>query len=68
MFVSNNFAMYYLLKPIEDLFVWSFGILENLGNLPNNAFIVSGFVLMFYWLYLQGKFNKEAANNPNQIK
>jgi hypothetical protein len=68
MFVSNKRTMYYLLKPLEDLFVWSFGILENLGNLPNNAFIVLGFVLMFYWLYLQGKFNKEAAANPNQIK
>jgi len=68
MFVSNKRTMYYLLKPLEDLFVWSFGILENLGNLPNYAFIVLGFVLMFYWLYLQGNFNKQAAANPNQIK
>lgn len=60
--------MYYLLKPIEDLFLWSFGILESLGNLPNNLFIVTGFVLMGYWLFLQGKYNKEAANNSNQIK
>lgn len=68
MFVSNKTPMYYLLKPIEDLFVWSFGFLENLGNIPNNIFIVFGFVMMFYWLYLQGKFNKAAANDPNQIK
>lgn len=60
--------MYYLLKPLEDLFLWSFGILESLENLPNNIFIVLGFVMLGYWLYLQGKFNKEAAANPNQIK
>lgn len=60
--------MYYLLKPIEDLFVWSFGILEGLGNFPNNAFIITGFGLLGYWLYLQSKYNKEAANNPNQLK
>lgn len=68
MFVSNKSTMYYLLKPFEDLFVWSFGILENLGNIPNDIFLVLGFVMMFYWLNLQGKFNKAAANNPNQIK
>ena len=53
--------MYYLLKPLEDLFVWSFGIMENLGNIPNDIFLVFGFVMMFYWLNLQGKFNKAAA-------
>ncbi len=60
--------MYYLLKPIEDLFLWSFGILESLGNLPNNLFIVTGFVLLGYWLFLQGKYNKAADGNSNQLK
>lgn len=60
--------MYYLLKPLEDLFVWSFGILESLENLPNMAFILLGFVLLGYWLFLQAKYNKEAAANPDQLK
>lgn len=64
----NLTIMYYLLKPIEDLFLWSFGILENLGNLPNKVFILIGFCLLFFWLRLQGKYNKEAAANPTQIK
>lgn len=60
--------MYYLLKPIEDLFVWSFGILESLQNMPNIAFIILGFVMLGYWLMLQSKYNKEAAANPDQLK
>lgn len=60
--------MDWLVYPLGDLLTWSFGILEFLGNGPNDLFLLMGFGGMFYWLYLQGKFNKEAAANPNQIK
>lgn len=60
--------MDWLVYPIGDFLVWSFGILEVLDNLPNNIFIIIGFILMFVWLKMQAGFNKEAANNPSQLK
>ena len=60
--------MDWLVYPLGDFFVWTFGVLEKLGNLPNDLFLLLGFAGMFYWLWLQGKYNKEAANNPKQIK
>lgn len=60
--------MDWLVYPIGDLCIWSFGFLEKLENLPNDLFLLTGFAGMFYWLWLQGKYNKEAAANPNQIK
>lgn len=55
--------MDYIIIPTVKFFQWTFGILESLGNLPNWTFITIGMVGMFYWLRLQGKFNKEAAAN-----
>ncbi|HLP13553.1 MAG TPA: hypothetical protein VK177_16575 [Flavobacteriales bacterium] len=60
--------MDYFFIPLAKFFQWSFGILEALANTPNTIFIIGGFVGLFYWLWLQGKYNKEAANNPNQLK
>jgi hypothetical protein len=60
--------MDYFFIPLAKFFQWSFGILESLGNTPNKIFIVGGFVGLAYWLWLQGKYNKEAENNPNQLK
>ncbi len=54
--------------PIGDFLVWSFGGLEFLRNLPNMIFLALGFVGLIIWLRMQSKYNKEAANNPNQIK
>jgi hypothetical protein len=54
--------------PIGDFLVWSFGLLEWLRDTPNMIFVVLGFVGLAIWLRMQIKFNKEAANNPNQIK
>lgn len=50
---------------LGDVFSWLFeNTLEPLGNIPNNLFIVLGFVGMFIWLNMQKKFNAEAkANN-----
>ena len=49
---------------LGDFFYWLFeNTLEPLGNLPNNAFILLGFVGLFIWLKMQGKFNAEAKAN-----
>jgi hypothetical protein len=66
--------MQYIVEPIAALIKWSFdNILVPIGELPafanpNNIFLVIGFIGMFYWLNLQRKYNKEAENNPDQIK
>jgi len=57
-----------LVYSLGDFFTWTFGILESLENLPNIAFILLGFFGLFYWLRQQGKYNKQAAANPNQLK
>lgn len=48
--------------------VKTFGILEDLRNLPNMLFIGCGFMGLIYWLRMQQSYNKEAADNPGQIK
>lgn len=60
--------MQYIVEPIGELFEWSFGILEYFENLPNYAFIIIGFIGMIYWLILQKRYNKQADQNPDQIK
>ncbi len=58
-----------IFETIGDVLLWSTAVVfENVGNLFNNAVIVLGFIGLFYWLNLQRKFNKEAENNPDQIK
>lgn len=53
---------------LGDVFYAIFGLFEKLGNLPNDAFIVLGFVGLFIWLNMQKKFNAEAKQNPSQLK
>lgn len=58
-----------IFEAIGDAILWSTSILfDNIGNSFNNAMIVLGFIGLFYWLNYQRKFNKEAANNPDQLK
>lgn len=57
-----------ILVPIEKILVWSFGIIESLGNTFNIAVIILGFVGLFIWLKKQYSFNKQAEGNPNQLK
>lgn len=42
--------------------------LESIGNLANYTFLAVGFFGFIYWMSRQAKFNKNAANNPNQLK
>ena len=53
---------------IANFFNFFFGFYDIVGNVFNYSFIVLGFICLFYWLNYQRKFNKEAENNPNQIK
>jgi len=49
---------------LGDIFNWLFdNTLAPLGNIPNNLFIVLGFVGLFIWLKMQKKFNEEAKAN-----
>ena len=61
--------MDWLLNPIKDFFVGIFeNVLQPLGHMPNLIFfsiIAAGFL---YWMYVQHKLNKQAENDPNQIK
>jgi len=63
-----------IVGPIAGLVKWTFdNVLVPIGDLPdyinpNYIFLVIGFLGMLYWLNLQQKFNKQAANNPSQIK
>lgn len=40
--------------------IWTF--------LFNTTVVLGGFFGLFYWLRLQLKFNKQAKDNPNQLK
>ncbi len=61
--------MNWLAFPLRDGLVWFFeNVLEKLENLPNYAFIVFMFIGFATWLKFQGKYNKEAASNSNQLK
>jgi len=46
----------------------NFYLYENIGNIFNYSCIVLGFFGLFYWLRTQNKFDKEAENNPNQLR
>ncbi len=52
------------LYDLGHFFQWLFeNTLAPLGNIPNNAFIVLGFVGLGIWLKMQKKFNAEAKAN-----
>jgi hypothetical protein len=53
---------------IANFFQFIFGFYDIVGNVFNYSCIILGFVGLFYWLNYQRNFNKEAENNPNQIK
>lgn len=49
-----------LIYGLGELFEKSFKILPVLGNIPNVIFIITGFILLFYWLREMAKYNREA--------
>lgn len=63
--MSSTPVMY----AIEDaLMPFLDAIYDNVGNVFNYSCILLGFFGLFYWLNYQVKFNKQAKENPNQIK
>ncbi len=41
---------------------------DNIGDIANWSFIILGAFGFLYWMRWQAKFNKQAEENPNQIK
>ena len=53
---------------LNEMFNVFFGVFEKAGNLPNYFFVAVGFVLLFWWLGLQKKYNEKAESDPKQLK
>ena len=49
-----------ILFALGDLFEATFEILPVLGNLPNIIFTIIGFILLFFWIRMQHRYNREA--------
>lgn len=66
--------MEYIVGPIAALLKWTFDeILVPIGELPelvnpNNIFISFVIFGLGYWLFLQKKYNNQAAKDPNQLQ
>ena len=45
---------------LGDFFAAIFNLFEQLGNLPNIAFIALAFALLFWWLNMQKNYSKKA--------
>ncbi len=52
-----------LLEPIVELFSWTFGILEALGNSFNWIIIAIISIMGIIWIKKMADFNKEAKEN-----
>jgi len=63
-----------IVLPIADLIVWTFdNVLVPIGNIMSRTgweffWAFCGIGGLALWLWFQSKYNKEAANDPNQIK
>lgn len=56
-----------ILDKTGEIFQWTFGILEGLGNGFNWLIIVVMFILGVIWVSRMVKYNREAAQN-NTLK
>ncbi|MFT6996803.1 MAG: hypothetical protein ACJAQ4_000546 [Cryomorphaceae bacterium] len=71
---SKTTTMQEIVGPIAVLIKWTFdNILVPIGELPdviNPNYIFSGvlFTGLIYWLFLQKKYNNQAAKDPNQLQ
>ncbi|MEJ6588471.1 MAG: hypothetical protein QNL43_01590 [Crocinitomicaceae bacterium] len=52
---------------LGDLFQWTFGVFEFIGNWVNLIFLIGGFAGFYYWMSIQKKFN-DLSNIPVEIK
>lgn len=53
---------------LDDMFQTMFLFYDNVGNILNDAFLYLGFIGFIIWMNYQRKYNKQAAEKPNQIK
>ncbi len=54
---------------LGDMFYWLFmNTLEPMGDAVWITFMWLGFILFAYWMKRQMDYNKQAENNPNQLK
>jgi len=66
--------MDWIAYPLGDFFYWTFDtLLVPIGEMgpygaPNVGLLGLGFVALLVWMYLQNKYNKAAAADPDQIK
>jgi len=49
-----------------DLIETTYAFLPSLGNTPNYAFIIVGFIGFLYWMNLQIKYNKAASKGEGK--
>jgi len=52
-----------IFNGLGHFFQWTFTFMEKLGNGPNLIFWLIIVSLLFVWLRMQAKFNKEAKKN-----
>ncbi len=61
--------MQWLVKPLVDIFQWTFDILKAGEGIPNAIFILLIIFGLGYWtFYWQPKYNKQAEADSDQIK
>jgi hypothetical protein len=54
---------------LHEFIYWVFELtLESVHDRPWQAVLLLGFVAFGYWMYRQVQYNKEAENNPDQLK
>lgn len=62
-----------IVLPLADIIVWTFdSVLVPIGeSIGRRGFewgsAMVGIAGLVFWLYLQGKYDKEADNNPDQL-
>lgn len=52
-----------LMTQLQNCFEWSFRLMEGPNRNVNILFIIIGIVGVFYWLWRQSEYNKEAEQN-----
>lgn len=61
--------MNWLVKPLQDIFEWTFEFLKIAEWTPNTIFIIVILFGLAYWTFFwQVKYNKEAESNSDQLQ
>jgi hypothetical protein len=60
---QNAMNLQQILAPIEDLFLWTFGLLEAGENMVNYLLIITIALALVYWTFKLAGFQKDEALN-----